>query len=123
MNKELDKKFVIEMQNQFFDECEELFAVAESSLMEMEKSSDSRHLASFLRCLHSIKGGARAVGFDSLTIFSHSFETYISKSHGKFDFRLLFQALDLLIKHIQFLRLNKVKEADQILKNFAAFLS
>ncbi len=121
MNKELDNKFIKEMQSQFFEECEELFAAAESSLLKMENSRDSVHLESFLRYLHSIKGGARAVGFDSLTIFCHSFETFISKSNGKHDFKYLFRVLDLLVKHIQYLRLDKINEADQLIKEFGAF--
>lgn len=113
---EQDKKIIQELQEQFFEEFNDLSASTEICLMEMEKSNNPEHQKTLLRNLHSIKGSSRAVGFESLAIFTHDLETRISESKQKFDFNFLFQALDLMVEHIKLLKEDCTKEADQVLK-------
>ncbi len=111
----LDKKIVQQLQEQFFEECSDLFSAVENSLLEIEKSGGDDDRKTLLRSLHSIKGSSRAVGFEALAVFAHQLETQISNSQNKLDFSFMFQALDLMVEYVKLLKQNQIKEADQIL--------
>jgi len=60
----------------YFEECAELLAAAEETLARMQAGEVSGDdLNAVFRCVHSIKGGGGAFGFDALVRFAHVFET------------------------------------------------
>ncbi|MFN3235520.1 MAG: Hpt domain-containing protein, partial [Pseudomonadales bacterium] len=62
----------------FLEEAEELSeAIDETILVWSSDTSNSEHLDNLLRHLHTLKGGARLAGINSLGEFTHNFETYL----------------------------------------------
>ena len=62
----------------FLEEAEELSeAIDDSILVWGSDTGNPEHLANLLRHLHTLKGGARLVGLNSLGEFTHNFETYL----------------------------------------------
>jgi two-component system chemotaxis sensor kinase CheA len=68
------------MQNQpheaFREEAYELLALLESSLMELEDSTDDMEIVgAVFRAMHTIKGSGAMFGFDDVSSFTHDIET------------------------------------------------
>src|SRR5512145_2087274 len=62
--------------NAFTEEAFELLTELESSLLELEKSSDDADLiARIFRAMHTIKGSGAMFGFDEVASFTHDIET------------------------------------------------
>ncbi len=62
----------------FLEEAEEISeAIDESILVWSGDTGSSEHLDNLLRHLHTLKGGARLAGLNSLGEFTHNFETYL----------------------------------------------
>jgi chemosensory pili system protein ChpA (sensor histidine kinase/response regulator) len=62
----------------FLEEAEELSeAIDESILVWSGDTNNSAHLDMLLRHLHTLKGGARLAGINSLGEFTHNFETFL----------------------------------------------
>ncbi|MDG1908367.1 MAG: Hpt domain-containing protein [Pseudomonadales bacterium] len=60
----------------FLEEAEDLIEGIDQSILEWsENTADIAHLENILRLLHTIKGGARLTGLNSLGEFTHNFET------------------------------------------------
>ena len=61
----------------FYDEADELLDILESALLELEK--DPHHaefIAEAFRALHTIKGPASMLGFESIANFTHEIESF-----------------------------------------------
>lgn len=120
MSNDTDDDFILELQKQFFLDCKELFSTAESSLIEFESSQSKEALKALLRSLHSIKGGARAVGFDALAIFMHEMESQIVQQNNSIDINYFLKKLDSVVEHVNLLAQNKHKNAEDVLKKAAS---
>ena len=67
-----------EIQQIFFQECEEGLATIEASFAEIRAGgSDPETINTVFRSVHSIKGGAGAFGHEALQAFTHSYETLL----------------------------------------------
>jgi two-component system chemotaxis sensor kinase CheA len=65
-----------EIKQTFFQECEEQLSDLESGLLLIEDGNyDGETVNAVFRCVHSIKGGAAAFGFNDLVDFVHVFES------------------------------------------------
>lgn len=63
---------------QFFDEAGDLLADLEARLVALDPARpDAEELNAVFRAVHSIKGGAGALGFDTLQRTAHAFETLL----------------------------------------------
>jgi two-component system chemotaxis sensor kinase CheA len=55
----------------YFDECAELLQAAEAQLSTLDPAAaEPDALNAIFRCVHSIKGGAGAFGFERLVLFA-----------------------------------------------------
>ena len=62
----------------FLEEAEELNEAIDESILEWSNNTDSRaYLDNLLRHLHTMKGGARLAGLNSLGEYTHNFETFL----------------------------------------------
>lgn len=62
----------------YINESLELLSEMEEKLLEIENGDDDVELFhAIFRCVHSIKGGAGAFGFDEITHFTHEFEFFL----------------------------------------------
>lgn len=100
-----------EIQQIFFQECDEGLASAEAGLMACRAGDhDGETINTIFRAVHSIKGGAGAFGFTALQSFTHHFETVLDLVRGgdlALDsgvMPLLLRAFDLLTDHVAAVR-------------------
>jgi two-component system chemotaxis sensor kinase CheA len=62
----------------FLDEVGQILADTEQCFLDLEsRPGDASLIDKIFRLAHSLKGGAKAVGFDQIASFAHSFESYI----------------------------------------------
>ena len=67
-----------EIQQIFFQECEEGLAGMEAAFASLrEDSGDDETINTIFRCVHSIKGGAGAFGHEHLQAYAHQYETLL----------------------------------------------
>ena len=67
----------------FLEEAEDLIEGIDQSILEWsENTADIAHLENILRLLHTMKGGARLTGLNSLGEFTHNFETDLMRLQG-----------------------------------------
>jgi two-component system chemotaxis sensor kinase CheA len=100
-----------EIQEIFFQECEEGLAAAEVGLLAFKSGQeDGDTINTIFRAVHSIKGGAGAFGFDALQGFTHKFETVLDLARdGTLPITpglvgVLLRAFDMLSDHISAIR-------------------
>ncbi len=91
----------------FIEEAEELLeAIDESILSWSEDTGSTEQLDNLLRHLHTLKGGARLAGCNSLGEYTHNFETFLTKVRQNpvdFDhqfFGLLNQHQDEIVRRV-----------------------
>ncbi|OFZ54179.1 MAG: hypothetical protein A2428_01815 [Bdellovibrionales bacterium RIFOXYC1_FULL_54_43] len=71
-----ENEFLIELQNGFLDEANDLLVSIEDSFLELERNPrDQKHIENLLRVFHNLKGSAGAVGFEDLSKFCHAVES------------------------------------------------
>ncbi|ARS26621.1 chemotaxis protein CheA [Sphingomonas sp. KC8] len=100
-----------EIQQIFFQECDEGLASAEAGLMACRAGDhDGETINTIFRAVHSIKGGAGAFGFTALQSFTHHFETVLDLARSG-DLALdqgvmpiLLRAFDVLTDHVAAVR-------------------
>ncbi len=87
----------------YINESMELLSDMEEKLLEVENGDeDVETLHAIFRCVHSIKGGAGAFGFDRITRFTHEFEFFLdSLREGKLHIdeqvmEILFKGRDIV---------------------------
>lgn len=69
-----------EIQNIFFQECDEGLGQAEAGLLALQSGAgDDETINTIFRAVHSIKGGSGAFGFTALQTFTHHFETLLDQ--------------------------------------------
>jgi two-component system chemotaxis sensor kinase CheA len=69
-----------EIQDIFFQECDEGLVQAESGLLALQSGQhDDETINTIFRSVHSIKGGSGAFGFTHLQHFTHHFETLLDQ--------------------------------------------
>ena len=92
----------------FLEEAEELVeAIDESILVWSGDTSSSEHLDMLLRHLHTLKGGARLAGINSLGEYAHNFETFligVQQSPSQLDdgfFALLNERQDEITRRVE----------------------
>jgi len=62
----------------FIEEAEELIESLDQSILDWSNNTDTdKHFDNLLRYLHTMKGGARLAGLNSLGEYTHNFETYL----------------------------------------------
>lgn len=72
-----------EIQDIFFQECDEGLVQAEAGLLALQSGSgDDETINTIFRAVHSIKGGSGAFGFTALQTFTHHFETVLDQVRG-----------------------------------------
>ncbi|MEJ2228080.1 MAG: chemotaxis protein CheA [Alphaproteobacteria bacterium] len=65
-----------EITEEFRQEAQELLAQMEAALLDLEKTpSDSNHINTVFRALHTLKGSSGMFGFDDVSTFAHHVET------------------------------------------------
>lgn len=69
-----DESFVHELRVQFCRDSLDLLQSIEALLLEIERSGTKEKLDELKRLLHSLKGDARAVGFESISKAVHEME-------------------------------------------------
>jgi two-component system chemotaxis sensor kinase CheA len=96
-----------EIQQIFFQECEEALLAIESNFGLCQSGAhDSETINTIFRGVHSIKGGAGAFGYDALQSFTHHYETLLDKvRNGELPLTpsllsTLMAAFDTLADHI-----------------------
>ena len=68
----------LEILSIFIEEAEELLESIDQSILDWSgKTSDQTYLDNLLRHLHTLKGGARLAGLNSLGEYSHNLETFL----------------------------------------------
>lgn len=100
-----------EIQDIFFQECDEGLTQAEGGLLALQSGShDDETINTIFRAVHSIKGGSGAFGFTSLQSFTHHFETLLDQVRGG-EHALtpnlvgtLLSAFDMLADHVGAIR-------------------
>jgi two-component system, chemotaxis family, sensor kinase CheA len=106
--------FLKEIQEGFLVEARDLLSHVESLFLQLEKNpSDLGIYEQLARLAHNFKGSGKAVGFDSLSKFSHELENLlIALKNGKREpspgvVSLLLKSCDLLQQHLRELENNK----------------
>src|SRR5262245_35523744 len=88
----------------FLDETGEQLDGLVETLLVLEKSpSDSAQLQEAFRLIHSIKGSAAVMGFDSITVLAHQLENHFERFRSGVQ-SLDRQMMDLILRCIDFLR-------------------
>lgn len=100
-----------EIQDIFFQECDEGLGHAETGLLALQSGSgDDETINTIFRAVHSIKGGAGAFGFSALQNFTHHFETLLDQVRSGERaltpdlVSLLLTAFDTLADHVGAIR-------------------
>lgn len=95
------------IQQIFFQECEEGLAGMEANFSALRDGDrDGETINAVFRCVHSIKGGAGAFGFERLQAYTHHYETLLDRVRdGTLDLTpalldLIMIAFDLLSDHV-----------------------
>jgi two-component system, chemotaxis family, sensor kinase CheA len=103
----------------FFQECDELLAELESSLLQVEAGdADGETINAIFRAVHSVKGGAGAFSLGPLVRFAHVFETTLDDLRsGRIQadaniVSVLIRASDVLADHVSAARNDTV--ADEV---------
>tara|TARA_R110000772_G_scaffold267287_2_gene390955 strand:- start:824 stop:3034 length:2211 start_codon:yes stop_codon:yes gene_type:complete len=96
-----------EIQEIFFQECEDALAQTEEGLLACQSgTAEDDTINCIFRAVHSIKGGAGAFDFTGLQAFAHKFETVLSLVRdGELELTndliaLLLRAFDMIADHI-----------------------
>lgn len=120
-----------EIQDIFFQECDEGLVQAEAGLLALQSGSgDDETINTIFRAVHSIKGGSGAFGFTALQTFTHHFETVLDQVRSG-DHVLtpalvasLLTAFDTLADHVGAIRGEKpMPEDGEILAQLQAIAS
>jgi two-component system chemotaxis sensor kinase CheA len=100
-----------EIQDIFFQECEEGLAQTEAGLLAIQSGQqNSETINTVFRAVHSIKGGSGAFGFTGLQHFTHHFETLLDQLRdGRHALtppllEALLGAFDMLTDHVSAIR-------------------
>lgn len=100
-----------EIQDIFFQECDEGLVQAESGLLALQSAQhDDETINTIFRSVHSIKGGSGAFGFTRLQHFTHHFETLLDQVRGGEHqltpelVSILLAAFDVLADHVGAIR-------------------
>jgi two-component system chemotaxis sensor kinase CheA len=109
-----------EIQDIFFQECEEGLAQTEAGLLAIQAGQhDSETINTVFRAVHSIKGGSGAFGFTALQHFTHHFETLLDQLRdGRHALtppliEALLGAFDMLADHVSAIRGEKPVPDDE----------
>jgi two-component system chemotaxis sensor kinase CheA len=72
--------FEKELKTSFLEEAAQLVADVENCFLSLEQDiGDTSNLDKIFRLAHNLKGSSKAVGFDDLGMFTHTFESFILK--------------------------------------------
>ena len=109
----------------FAAETQEGLAAMEESLLALEANpADSESLATVFRVVHTVKGGASALGVDSLGAFAHRLENLLSLLRAgdlpvtPVRITLLLQAVDAMRGMMEVVgrgQVHALRQADQLL--------
>ena len=104
-----DDDFIISLRQEFLQESNDLLNAVEQAVLYFESDSSPDHLKEINRCVHCIKGSARAVGYTDYSSLIHDLESLLS-SH--FEKGLHTEAITLLLDSV-----DKFKELNAALIN------
>lgn len=103
--------FDLELKTTFLDECGQLITDAEESFIALDSGDRSAsRIDHIFRLAHSFKGGAKAVGFESLAKFAHKLEDVLQKVKSeqvvasRAVCTVLLQSLDVLKTYVDGLK-------------------
>jgi two-component system, chemotaxis family, sensor kinase CheA len=122
--------FETELKNTFLDETAQLLAELEQCFLILENEpTDAGTLEKIFRIAHNIKGSAKAVGFDALSVFTHEFESFLSKCKSEEiplsprTISLLLQCSDHLERYLVQLRVdpNAGMDSDALMESLRNF--
>jgi chemotaxis protein histidine kinase CheA len=118
MNDE-DKEFLESLRKDFIEESADLLEKCEESLLNYEKSFSENFYNEYMRTLHSIKGSARAVEYDSFASTIHLTESLGQKyKQSEFVEKSLF-SLDGIKAALELLKNNNGQEAEITLRGLS----
>ncbi|MBV7257157.1 chemotaxis protein CheA [Pacificimonas sp. WHA3] len=111
---------VDEIQQIFFQECEEGLAGMEVNFATLrDGDQDPETINSVFRCVHSIKGGAGAFGYEALQAYTHQYETLLDLiRNGSLELTpdlldVVIGAFDMLTDHVAAARDGSETPADE----------
>ncbi|MCK5073822.1 MAG: chemotaxis protein CheA [Bacteriovoracaceae bacterium] len=114
-----DELFFKEMRESFLEDATELLEQTEQSYLELERDAENPEVLNrIFRCVHTIKGTAAAVNFESLAKFSHKLENLLVKlkngemAPGQEIVGLLLDCNDSLKGYIETLKTNNEATVD-----------
>lgn len=105
MNDE-DQEFLDSLRKDFIDEAFDLLLKCEESLLNFEKKFDEIYFREYMRIIHSIKGSARAVEFDSIASTIHLIESLGQKSKDHLFVENSLTSIDGIRKALEFIKNN-----------------
>jgi chemotaxis protein histidine kinase CheA len=83
--------------------------------MKYEKQKNPEVLREYLRCLHSIKGSARAVEFEKIALTIHRVEGMGAKPDSEHFVELSLKSVDTLKESLELIRSGEEEEMNKIL--------
>lgn len=121
----MNDEFLKDLQDGFLVEAEELIEQAEGLCLNLEKTKgESVNFDQLKRVFHNFKGSSKAVGFDSISSFSHSIENLlIALKSGEIELtskitNILLECIDQLRNDVSTLKKNRLAKLDHTrLKN------
>lgn len=98
LTEKLTMDFETELKLGFIEEATQFLQEAEECLLLLEKNPNSdEDMNKLFRIAHSLKGGAKAVGFSSLGQFTHVYENYLLKFKNR-EWLLTSEAISFHLK-------------------------
>ncbi len=101
LNESEDLEFLKSLKIDFFVEAEDSLEKAEASLLQYEQKSSDLDLMDYKRCLHSIKGSAKAVDESDFALCLHKIEDTINSNRSETFFEINFKFLDYAKNYIK----------------------
>lgn len=118
MNQE-DQEFLESLRKDFLDDTFDLLVKCEDSLLNFEKSFDEVFFQEYMRLIHSIKGSARAVEFDSIASTLHLIESLGQKSKDHTFIEMSLSSIDAIKDALQFVKDNDIPKMEATLAGIA----
>ena len=115
-----DLEFLKTLQLEFIGETTETLLQCEDCLIKYEKQKSPDVLREYLRCLHSIKGSARAVEFEKIAMTIHKVEGLGGKPDDEHFIELSLKSIDTLRESLELIRSGEIDKMDTILDEIMA---
>lgn len=115
-----DQDFLESLRKDFIDETFDLLLKCEESLLNFEKNFDRTYFQEYMRIIHSIKGSARAVEFDSIASTIHLIEGLGQKSKDHLFVEKSLNSIDGIKEALEFIKNNNTSEMETTLASIVS---